>query len=68
MHLRAQVLHRSPLKLFDRPFGLAEVFGDFANRLLFHKAHHDDATLISWQAIDALRERGAAIGIRRGVT
>src|SRR5436305_7608827 len=63
MHLGAQVLRRSPLKLLDCPFGLAELLGDFANGSLFDKAHHDHATLILWQPIDALRERRAPLRI-----
>src|SRR5437899_396970 len=51
MHLRAQVLQRSPLKLLDRSFGFAEVLGDLANTSLFHKTHHDHATLIFRQPI-----------------
>src|SRR5256885_13612320 len=43
MHLRAQILHRSPLKLLDRSLGLAEVLGDLPNGTLFDKTHHDDA-------------------------
>src|SRR5713101_1115582 len=46
MHLRAQVLHRSPLQLFDRSLALCELLRDFANAATFDKTHHDDALLL----------------------
>src|SRR5205085_1396397 len=62
IQLRAQLLQRSPLQLFDRAVALAELRGHFTDAALLEETEDQHSALLGRQAVEAARQHRALLG------